>query len=186
MYAIIKTGGKQYRVQPGDVLRVEKLQNDLGDEIEIKEVLLVGGDKTFIGEPTLSNAKVTAVVTNQARAPKVIIFKKKRRQGYRRLRGHRQLYTELFIKSITSPEGHVVNADTTARVFDPKAREARLAARAEVAKASPGTKESAKAPKKKAAAKKTAGSKARTASKGKKRPATKAAGQAKKTTSKKA
>lgn len=131
MYAIIRTGGKQYRVQPGDVLRVEKLQEDLGAEVILTDVLFVGGDKTYIGAPTVQNAKVIAVVTNQAKAPKVIVFKKKRRQGYRRLRGHRQLYTEIFIKSITSPEGQIAKADGEAKVFDPEKREARLKLRAE-------------------------------------------------------
>ena len=97
MFAVIRTGGKQYKVQPGDVLRVEKLEAELGSEMDLKEILLVGGDKTFVGAPTLSGAKVTVVVTNQQLAPKVVIFKKKRRQGYRRMGGHRQPYTEVEI-----------------------------------------------------------------------------------------
>ena len=107
MYAIIRTGGKQYRVKAGDVVRVEKLPKELGSEFDLDEILVVGGDKTYVGQPTVTDAKVRVVVTQQAKAPKIIIFKKKRRQGYRKMQGHRQLYTELFIKSITSPEGQV-------------------------------------------------------------------------------
>src|SRR5690606_8885928 len=127
MYAVIRTGGKQYTVRPGDKLRVEKLNKELGAEIELDEVLLVGGDAVHVGEPLLDGAKVTAVITQQAKAPKVIVFKKKRRQGYRRLKGHRQLFTELFIKSIKSPSGEVTEADTEAHVIDPAKREQRLA-----------------------------------------------------------
>lgn len=119
MYAIIKSGGKQYTVKPGDVLRVEKLEADLGSELKLTEVLMVGGDKTFIGDKA-GAATVTVVVTNQQRGPKLVVFKKKRRQGYRRMGGHRQPYTELFVKSITNPEGHTANADTKPHVFNPE------------------------------------------------------------------
>ncbi|MCB0386789.1 MAG: 50S ribosomal protein L21, partial [Bdellovibrionales bacterium] len=105
MYAIIRSGGKQYKVKAGDTLRVEKLEKELGSEFDLDEVLVVSGDKTYVGEPTVQGAKVTVVVTRQTKAPKVIVFKKKRRQGYRRMRGHRQPFTELFVKSITNPEG---------------------------------------------------------------------------------
>lgn len=118
MYAIIRTGGKQYKVQPGDVLQVEKLDQKLGSEFDVTEVILVGGEKTHLGQPLVQNAKVTVVVTKQARAPKVIVFKKKRRQGYRRTQGHRQHFTELFIKSITSPDGQVANSESQPKVVD--------------------------------------------------------------------
>jgi large subunit ribosomal protein L21 len=121
MYAVIRTGGKQYTVRAGDTLRVEKIQHELGSEFAVDEVLLVGGDKIHVGEPTVKNAKVTVVVTQQAKAPKVIVFKKKRRQGYRRLKGHRQYFTELFVKAIQSPTGEVSEADKAARVIDPVA-----------------------------------------------------------------
>ncbi len=120
MYAIIRTGGKQYRVEAGDTLRVETLEAELGSELDLKDILVVGGEKIFVGEPTLNNAKVTVVVTRQAKAPKIIVFKKKRRQGYRRMQGHRQMFTELFVKSITSPEGQVVTAQEAAQVFNPE------------------------------------------------------------------
>ena len=94
MYAIIRTGGKQYRVKAGDVIRVEKFDGDLGSELDLTDVMFVGGDKNFIGTPVVKDAKVTVVVTNQARGPKLIVFKKKRRQGYRRTNGHRTHRTE--------------------------------------------------------------------------------------------
>ena len=118
MYAIIKTGGKQYKVQAGDVLQVEKLDQDLGAEFNIVEVLMIGGDKSHIGTPTVKNAVVTAVVTKQARSRKVIVFKKKRRQGYRKFGTHKQYFTELFIKSITSPDGQSSKTDLTPVVKD--------------------------------------------------------------------
>lgn len=121
MYAILKSGGKQYRVKAGDSLKVEKLDQEVGSEISINEVLLVGGDETFIGTPMVDKASVTAVVAKQARRPKIIVLKKKRRQGYRKLQGHRQDFTELFIKSIQSPNGDVSNADKEAKVYNTEA-----------------------------------------------------------------
>lgn len=131
MYAIFRAGGKQYKVQAGDTVRVEKMEKSLGDTFDLSEVLMVGGDKTYVGAPLVRDAKVTAVVTRQAKAPKVIVFKKKRRQGYRKMHGHRQLFTELFIKSITSPEGQKVETDKSALIIDPIKIEARKAANAE-------------------------------------------------------
>lgn len=115
MYAIIRTGGKQYRVQAGDVLKVEKLDRALGSEFDITDVLFVDG---IVGEPTVKNAKVSVVVTEQAKDAKVLVFKKKRRKGYRRTRGHRQLFTQLFVAAITSPNGST-KADTKPTVIDP-------------------------------------------------------------------
>ena len=127
MYAIIRTGGKQYTVRAGDTLRVEKLHRELGTEFNLDEVLLIGGERIHVGEPVLKGAKVTAVVTQQAKSPKVIVFKKKRRQGYRRLKGHRQLFTELFIKSILAPTGELSEAEKSAQVIDPVKKVERLA-----------------------------------------------------------
>lgn len=118
MYAIIKTGGKQYKVQAGDVLQIEKLDHDLGSEFTISEVLMVGGDKAHVGTPLVKNAKVTVVVTKQARTRKVFVFKKKRRQGYRKFGTHKQDFTEIFVKSITSPDGQVSKTDATPLVKD--------------------------------------------------------------------
>ena len=118
MYAIIKTGGKQYKVQAGDVLQVEKLDQDLGATITIGEVLMVGGDKTHVGSPLVKNASVTAVITKQARTRKVYVFKKKRRQSYRRFGTHKQSFTELFITGITSPDGQSSKTDVKPVVKD--------------------------------------------------------------------
>ena len=118
MYAVIRTGGKQYKVQAGDVIQVEKLAQDLGAEFDINEVLLVGGETTLVGQPLVKGAKVTAVVTKQAKTRKLIVFKKKRRQGYRKLNTHKQEFTEIFVKAITSPDGKVAKADTTPVVKD--------------------------------------------------------------------
>lgn len=106
IYAIVKTGGKQYSVRPGELFRVEKLEANVGDTLDLKEVLLVGGDVQHIGKPMLAGSSVKVVVTQQDKAPKVIIFKKKRRQGYRRFKTHRQPYTELYVTQI-SAEGQV-------------------------------------------------------------------------------
>jgi len=122
MYAIVQTGGKQYRVQPGDVIKVEKLPNDLGAEFDFTEIVALGGESFESGMPHVPGAKVTAVVTKQTKSRKVIIFKKKRRQGYRRLKTHRQPYTEIFIKAI-SFNGKVQETPLKARVIDvPKER----------------------------------------------------------------
>jgi large subunit ribosomal protein L21 len=97
MFAVIKTGGKQYKVTANDVIRVEKLPGVAGDTVTLDQVLMVG-DK--IGAPIVVGAHVTATVLEQARADKVIIFKKKRRQNYRRKKGHRQELTVLRITDI--------------------------------------------------------------------------------------
>ena len=101
MYAVIKTGGKQYRVAQGDKLRVEKLAGNIGDSVTLGEVLLVGeGDGVKIGTPVVSGAKVEAKIVAQDKAPKVIIFKFRRRKNYRRKTGHRQPFTALEITGI--------------------------------------------------------------------------------------
>ncbi len=171
MYAIIRAGGKQFKVQAGDTVRVDQLSNKLGDEFDMAEVLMVGGDKTFIGAPLVQNAKVRVVVTRQAKAAKIIILKKKRRQGYRKMQGHRQLFTELFVKSITSPEGQTAKTDVSAVVVDPVKIQARKDANALKAKETKRDKTA----KVEASAKKTVAKK-KTAKKagGKKRPAKKA------------
>jgi large subunit ribosomal protein L21 len=102
MYAVIKTGGKQYRVRQGDTIRVEKLPGDVGGEIELADVLMVGGDAVQIGTPLVEGAKVVAEIVAQDRAKKLIVFKMRRRQNYRRKNGHRQPYTELRIKSVSA------------------------------------------------------------------------------------
>lgn len=162
MYAVITTGGKQYRVQAGDVLQVEKINPpvDLGQEIEIHDVLMIGGEKSYVGAPTLKDAKVTVVVTKQAKTRKVFVFKKKRRQGYRKFKTHRQEFTELFVKAITTPDGKTEVTDLQANVVDVAAqREAHVQAKrdeklARLSKDKSVTEEAA--PKKAAAPKKKA------------------------------
>jgi len=101
MYAIIKTGGKQYRVQSGEQLRVEALSADVGSSVSIEEVLLVGdGDGVKVGAPFVSGAKVKATVVSHGRGDKVKIFKLRRRKHYQKSQGHRQSYTELRIDDI--------------------------------------------------------------------------------------
>ena len=100
MYAVVKTGGKQYRVAPNDVIRVERIEGNAGDSVTLDQILMVGGDSPRIGAPLVSGATVTATLVEQARGDKVIIFKKKRRQNYRRKRGHRQDLTVLRINEI--------------------------------------------------------------------------------------
>jgi len=101
MYAVVRTGGKQVRVSPGDAVRVEKLEGNVGDRIELSEVLLVAGEgDARIGTPLVEGAKVVGTITAQDRGEKIIIFKMKRRKGYRRKSGHRQFYTELRVDAI--------------------------------------------------------------------------------------
>ena len=102
MYAVIKTGGKQYRVSQGETLRVEKLPGDVGAKVEFNEILLVGGEKVVVGKPTVAGAKVVASIVAQDRAEKIIVFKMRRRKNYRRKNGHRQPYTELRIESVSA------------------------------------------------------------------------------------
>lgn len=100
-YAVIKTGGKQYRVQQGDKLDVEKLDADVDSEIQFNDVLLVGeGDSITVGEPTVAGASVTAKVLSQFRGPKGVAFKFKRRKGYHKTKGYRRSLTKLEVTSI--------------------------------------------------------------------------------------
>jgi large subunit ribosomal protein L21 len=101
MYAVILTGGKQYRVEKGNSVLVEKLPSNPGEEIVLDKVLIVGDtDKATIGRPLVEGAKVLAEVVRQTRAPKVIVFKKRSKKGYKKTQGHRQYLTELKIKEI--------------------------------------------------------------------------------------
>ncbi|SLN13269.1 50S ribosomal protein L21 [Oceanibacterium hippocampi] len=104
MYAVIRTGGKQYRVAENDVIRVERLTGDAGEEVSLGDVLAIGGDDgaLTIGSPTVGGASVSATVLEQARADKITVFKKKRRQNYRRKKGHRQDLTVLRITGISA------------------------------------------------------------------------------------
>jgi large subunit ribosomal protein L21 len=99
MFAVIKTGGKQYRVVPGDVIKVEKLEAEAGATVALDQVLMLG---ETIGTPLVAGASVAAEVIAQDRGPKIIVFKKKRRQNYRRKNGHRQDITVLRITDISA------------------------------------------------------------------------------------
>jgi large subunit ribosomal protein L21 len=100
-YAVIRTGGKQYRVSEGDVVKIEKLSGAVGDTVTLADVLFVGGNGEIkIGSPLVPNAKVTGQIVSQIRAKKILVFKKKRRKSYSRQRGHRQYQTTLKITGI--------------------------------------------------------------------------------------
>jgi large subunit ribosomal protein L21 len=135
MYAVIKTGGKQYRVQPGDVLVVEKLDGEPGAAVAFGDVLMLGdGEAVFVGAPTLAGASVAATLIETRKGEKIKIFKKKRRQGYRRTRGHRQFESVLRVTGITG-EGKSASWDgtvdlTTKAVLDARARNLRHVAEA--------------------------------------------------------
>lgn len=100
MFAVIKTGGKQYRVAAEDVLQIEKVKGDPGEIIQFGEVLLLGGDEVKLGLPTVAGASVAAEVLEQGRGPKIIAFKKRRRKNSRRKRGHRQEFTLVRVTEI--------------------------------------------------------------------------------------
>ena len=127
MYAVIKTGGKQYKVAPGQKIKVEQIPADIGAELTLDQVLAVfNDDQTLVGVPLVQGAKVAATVLSQGRHDKVRIFKMRRRKHYRKSQGHRQNYTELFIGGISSSLGEVkaepkVRQTPTAQVEDASA-----------------------------------------------------------------
>jgi large subunit ribosomal protein L21 len=101
MYAVVRTGGKQVWVTPGKAVRVEKLPGEIGQSIELGEVLLVGGEgEPRVGAPLVEGAKVVGTITDQGKGPKIRVFKMKRRKNYSRRQGHRQRYTEIRIEKI--------------------------------------------------------------------------------------
>lgn len=100
MYAVIKAGGHQYRVKEGDVLQIDKLEGQAGDKVTFDKVLMVGGAKTTIGAPLVAGASVDATIKEQLRAPKIIVFKYKRRKNYKRTKGHKQPITTVEIGKI--------------------------------------------------------------------------------------
>ena len=165
MYAVIKTGGKQYRVQPGDVLVVEKLDGDAGSDVSFGEVLMLGGDKGItVGAPLIDGATVAATLIETRKGEKVKIFKKIRRQGYRRTRGHRQMESVLRITGIEGAgekakwDGEtslMTKAEMNLRARGLASRDAEVEAKpAKVAKAEAPKTEAKVAPAKKAPAKK--------------------------------
>ncbi len=176
MFAVIRTGGKQYRVAPDDIIEIEKIAGAPGDIVELGEVLLLGGEGgPKSGSPTIAGALVAAEVLEQKRADKIIVFKKKRRKGYRRTKGHRQMLTALRITEIltdgkkpSKAAAKPAPAKTETKPAETKAAEKPAATKADADK---------KAPAKKAPAKKAAKTEAKPAAKkapAKKAPAKKA------------
>lgn len=103
MYAVIKSGGKQYKVEPGELVRLEKIEAAVGASVELAEVLLVGeDDRVVVGKPLVQNARVKGEVESQGRGKKLIVFKNRKRKGYHKKQGHRQAYTAVRIKEIVS------------------------------------------------------------------------------------
>jgi large subunit ribosomal protein L21 len=103
MYAVVSTGGKQYKVQQGETLRIEKIPGDVGSPVTFDQVLMVGdGDNVRVGQPVLANAAVQAQIVEQDKAKKILVFKYKRRKRYRRKQGHRQPYTAIRINGIVA------------------------------------------------------------------------------------
>ena len=102
MYAIVKTGGKQYKCIPGETMAIDKIEGEVGNDILLKDVLMTvdDNDKVEIGRPVIENTNVSAEITKQTKGKKIIVFRSKKRKGYRRKTGHRQLLTEIRIKEI--------------------------------------------------------------------------------------
>jgi large subunit ribosomal protein L21 len=121
MFAVIKTGGKQYRVAADDLLQVEKIKGEPGEIVQFGEVLVVGGDPATLGTPTVAGASVAAEVVEQGRGPKVIAFKKRRRKNSRRKRGHRQEFTLVRITEILTDGAKPSKAAAPKRAPKPKA-----------------------------------------------------------------
>ncbi len=159
MFAVIKTGAKQYKVAVGDIIKVEKLDGKAGSNISLDEVLMVGDDKGVkVGTPTISGTSVSAEILEHSRAGKIIVFKKKRRHNYRRKAGHRQEQTVLKITDI----GKAAGKKAAPKKTETKSAPAKKAApkKAEVKQAAPKKAEAKKAVPKKAEAKKVAPKKA--------------------------
>ncbi len=127
MYAIIKTGGKQYRVQQGDEFKVEKLDANVGDKVVFDEVVAVGGDKLIVGNPLVSGYVVNAEVLEQGKSDKVVIYKYKAKKDYRRKNGHRQPFTLVKITGIgegKAPKASAAKKDAPKKEAAPKAEKA--------------------------------------------------------------
>jgi large subunit ribosomal protein L21 len=165
MFAVIKTGGKQYKVAAEDVIRVEKVKGEPGDIVEFAEVLMLGGDPVVLGSPVVAGASVAGEVVEQTRGAKVIAFKKRRRKNSRRKRGHRQELSVIRITEILTDgrkptrteRPQPAEAETPAPGDEAPAGAAAPAAEAPEAKAAKTAKKPAKAAPKKPAAAKTAG-----------------------------
>jgi len=152
MFAVIKTGGRQYRVVPNDVLEIGKIAGDVGTIVQLGEVLLLGGDTPVLGAPTVAGASVAAEVLDHKRGPKVIAFKKRRRKNSRRKRGYRDELTVLRITEIL--------ADNAKPSIGPRPKKEKIAAAPEEGDDAAPTAAKKKAPAKKAVAKKAPAKKA--------------------------
>ena len=142
MYAVVKTGGKQYRVAKDDKILVEHIDAEAGETITLDKVMMLGdGDKVTIGTPVVENATVEAEVVRQTRGPKIVIFRRKRRKNHRRLQGHRQDLTLLRIKDI-SEQGSKAAAKKAAKAA-PKAETAEKPAAKKAAAKKPAAKKAA-------------------------------------------
>ena len=126
MYALVKTGGKQYRVEKDDTILVERIAAEEGDDVILNDIVMLGdGDKVTIGTPTVDGAAVSATVVSQTRGPKIIIFRRKRRKNHRRTQGHRQDLTLLKINDIAEDAKKLVPAKPAAKKATPKAASAK-------------------------------------------------------------
>ncbi len=155
MFAVIKTGGKQYKVSAGDILKIERLTGEAGQKVDFQEIFMLGDDKTAkIGTPNVDNAVVKATVLEQARGDKIIVYKKKRRQGYDRKNGHRQDLTVIHIDEIVEGGKSLAKAERKVKAA-PVAAPAKKPAVKEAAAPAAEKKTTATAAKKSPAAKKT-------------------------------
>ena len=151
MYAVIKTGGKQYKVSKDDIISVEKLSEDTGKKIKLNEVLIISDKgKPIVGDPLIKGASVEAEIMDHSRAAKITVFKKKRRHNYRRKKGHKQNITNLKILSINASQGKTKASDTEEKKTTTKKAAPKKAAPKKVATKSKKTEDKPKKSDKKA------------------------------------
>ena len=151
MYAVIKTGGKQYKVSKDDIISVEKLSEDTGKKIKLNEVLIISDKgKPIVGDPLIKGASVEAEIMDHSRAAKITVFKKKRRHNYRRKKGHKQNITNLKILSINASQGKTKASDTEEKKTTTKTAAPKKAAPKKVATKSKKTEDKPKKSDKKA------------------------------------
>ena len=174
MYAVVNTGGKQYKVKQGEILRVEKIPGDVGSPVTFDRVLMFSdGETVSIGQPELDNVAVEGHIVEQGKAKKIIVFKYKRRKRYRRTQGHRQEYTAVQIDNIAAQE--VKAKETPKKADEPKPEVKKAEAEPEAEKVETKTAAPKKTEAKKAAPKKTETKKAAAEETDAEKPATKAA-----------
>ena len=151
MYAVIKTGGKQYKVSKDDIISVEKLSEDTGKKIKLNEVLIISDKgKPIVGDPLIKGASVEAEIMDHSRAAKITVFKKKRRHNYRRKKGHKQNFTNLKILNINASQGKTKASDTEEKKTTTKKAAPKKAAPKKVATKSKKTEDKPKKSDKKA------------------------------------